>query len=157
MLKPALTAALLGTVLMTSAAAQVTIKDAWVRATVPQQKATGAFMQLSATKDSRLVAVSSSAVPVVEVHEMAMDNNVMKMRQIPALELPAGKSVELKPGGYHIMLMDLKQQVKVGDTLPLTLVFEDKAGKRETVEVKAEVRALGTAAAKHGGHSDHKH
>ncbi len=157
MLKPALTAALLGTVLMTSAAAQVTIKDAWVRATVPQQKATGAFMQLSATKDSRLVSVSSSAVPVVEVHEMAMDNNVMKMRQIPALELPAGKNVELKPGGYHIMLMDLKQQVKVGDTLPLTLVFEDKAGKRETVEVKAEVRALGTAAAKHGGHSDHKH
>jgi len=79
---------------------------------------------------------------------MAMDNNVMKMRQIPALDLPAGKAVELKPGGYHLMLMDLKQQVKAGDTVPLTLVFEDKAGKRESVEVKAEVRALG-APAKH--------
>ncbi|MGN6828876.1 copper chaperone PCu(A)C [Paucibacter sp. M5-1] len=147
----------LGSALLASASAQVTVKDAWVRATVPQQKATGAFMQLSAAKDSRLVSVSSSAVPIVELHEMAMDNHVMKMRQIPALELPAGKSVELKPGGYHLMLMDLKQQVKVGDTLPLTLVFEDKAGKRETVEVKAAVRALGAAAAKHDGHSEHKH
>lgn len=147
----------LGTALMASASAQVTVKDAWVRATVPQQKATGAFLQLTAATDSRLVAISSSAVPVVELHEMAMDNHVMKMRQIPGLDLPAGKSVELKPGGYHIMLMDLKQQVKAGESLPLTLVFEDKAGKRQTVEVKAEVRALGAAAAKHGGHSDHKH
>ncbi|MBT9456060.1 MAG: copper chaperone PCu(A)C [Burkholderiaceae bacterium] len=133
---------------MACASAQVTVKDAWVRATVPQQKATGAFMQLSAAKDTRLVAVSSTAVPVVEVHEMVMQDHVMKMRQIPALDLPAGKSVELKPGGYHVMLLDLKQQMKVGATVPLTLVFEDKAGKRETVEVRAEVRALSAAAAK---------
>ena len=130
--KTSLIAALLGAVLIAPAAAQVTVKDAWVRATVPQQKATGAFLQLTAATDSRLVGVSSSVVPVVELHEMAMDNNVMKMRQIAALELPAGKSVELKPGGYHLMLMDLKQQVKEGDTVPLTLVIEGPDGHEST-------------------------
>jgi len=147
-LRTPLLATLLGAALMATASAQVTVKDPWVRATVAQQKATGAFMQLTAAKDTRLVSVSTSLTAMAEVHEMAMDNNVMKMRQIPALDLPAGKAVELRPGGYHLMLMDLKQQVKAGDTVPLTLVFEDKAGKRESVEVRAEVRALG-APAKH--------
>jgi len=140
-----------------AAHAQVTVKDAWVRATVPQQKATGAFMQLSAAKDTRLVSASSPVTPVVEVHEMAMQDNVMRMRQIAALDLPAGKAVELKPGGYHVMLLDLKQQVKEGDTVPLTLVFEGKDGKRETVEVKAPVRALNASAQPAAGHGGHKH
>jgi len=114
-------------------------------------------MQLSAAKDTRLVSASSPVTPVVEVHEMAMQDNVMRMRQIPALELPAGKTVELKPGGYHVMLLDLKQQVKEGDTVPLTLVFEGKDGTRETVEVKAPVRALNASAQPAAGHGDHKH
>ena len=139
-----------------AANAQVTVKDAWVRATVPQQKATGAFMQISAAKDTKLVSASSPVTPVVEVHEMAMQDNVMRMRQIPALDLPAGKTVELKPGGYHVMLLDLKQQVKEGDTVPLTLVFEGKDGQRESVEVKAPVRAL-NASAQPAGHGSHKH
>jgi copper(I)-binding protein len=134
--------------------AQVTVKDAWVRATVPQQKATGAFMQLTAAQDSKLISVSSSAVPIVEVHEMTMDGGVMKMRAIPSLALPAGKAVALRPGGYHVMLMDLKQAMKAGDVVPLTLVVENATGKRETVEVKAEVRAAGAAAAKA---DEHKH
>jgi copper(I)-binding protein len=135
--------------------AQVTVKDAWVRATVPQQKATGAFMQLTAAQDSKLISVSSSAVPVVEVHEMSMDGGVMKMRAIPSLALPAGTTVALKPGGYHVMLMDLKQAMKPGDVVPLSLVVENAAGKRETIEVKAEVRAPGTAAAKQDEHKKH--
>ncbi|MGJ7614963.1 MULTISPECIES: copper chaperone PCu(A)C [unclassified Variovorax] len=143
--------------LAANAHAQVTVKDAWVRATVPQQKATGAFMQISAAKDTRLVSASSSVTPLVEVHEMAMQDNVMRMRQIPALDVPAGKAVELKPGGYHVMLLDLKQQVKEGDTVPLTLVFEGKDGKRETVEVKAPVRALNASAQPATGHGEHKH
>ena len=148
---------LIATSLIAAAAhADVTVKDAWVRATVPQQKATGAFMQLSAPKDTKLVSASSPITPVVEVHEMAMQDNVMKMRQVPTVELPAGKTVELKPGGYHVMLMDLKQQVKEGDTVPLTLVFEGKDGKRETQEVKAQVRALNSAATP-AAHGDHKH
>ena len=136
------TAIVAASLLAATAQAQVTVKDAWVRATVPQQKATGAFMQLKATKNSKLVSASSPLTPAVEVHEMAMQDNVMKMRQVPAVELPAGKTVELKPGGYHVMLMDLKQQVKVGDEVPLTLTIENKDGSRATVELRAPVRAL---------------
>ncbi len=133
-------------VLATTAFAQVTVKDAWVRATVPQQKATGAFMQLTATRDAKLVEARSPVAGVVEIHEMALENNIMKMRAIPGLALPAGKAVELKPGGYHVMLMDLKGQVKDGDTVPVTLVLESADGKRETVEIKAPARPLNAAA-----------
>jgi len=134
-----------------AAQAQTTAADAWVRGTVAQQKASGAFMKLTSAQGGKLVAVQSPVAGVVEVHEMAMDGNVMKMRAVPALELPAGKAVELKPGGYHVMLMDLKQQLKEGETVPLTLVIEGKDGKRETLEVKAPVRSLSAAA------SEHKH
>ncbi|WP_326540742.1 copper chaperone PCu(A)C [Pseudorhodoferax sp.] len=138
-----------------AAQAQVGVHDAWVRASVPQQKATGAFMQLQAAQDSRLVGVSSPAAPVVEVHEMVLQDGIMRMRAVPALALPAGKTVELKPGGYHVMLMDLPQQLKQGDTVPLTLVFEGKDGKRQTVEVKAPVRPISAAAPAAGGHGGH--
>ena len=90
-----------------AASAQVTVKDAWVRATVAQQKATGAFMQLQSAQDAKLVSVQPHVAGVVEVHEMAMDGGVMKMRAVPSLALPAGKAVELKPGGYHVRLVDL--------------------------------------------------
>ncbi|WP_295542188.1 copper chaperone PCu(A)C [uncultured Pseudacidovorax sp.] len=148
----------LGALLFAAAAAhaQVTVKDAWVRATVPQQKATGAFMQLESPQDARLVSASSPLTPTVEVHEMAMQDNVMRMRQVPAIDLPAGKAVELKPGGYHVMLMDLKQQVKVGETVPLSLVFEGKDGKRQTVQVQAPVRPLKNDAMPMT-HGEHKH
>ena len=144
-----------------AAHAQVTVKDAWVRATVPQQKATGAFMQLTAAQDAKLVAGSSPVAGVVEIHEMVMDNNVMKMRQVAGgLALPAGKTVDLKPGGYHVMLMDLKGQVKDGEMVPVSLVFEGKDGKKQTVEIKAAARPLNTAAKtdpSQGGHAGMKH
>ncbi len=133
--------------LATAAHAQVSVKDAWVRATVPQQKATGAFMQLTAAQDARLVSAKSPVAGIVEIHEMAMVDNIMKMRALPAgLELPAGKAVDLKPGGYHVMLMDLKGQVKEGDIVPVTLVVEGKDGKKETLEIKATARPLNSAA-----------
>lgn len=137
------------------AQANVSVKDAWVRATVPQQKATGAFMQVQAAKDSKFVSASSPLTPTVEIHEMAMQGDVMRMRQVQSVELPAGKPVELKPGGYHIMLMNLKGQVKEGETVPFTLVFEGKDGKRETVEIKAPVRALNSAAKPAAAHAGH--
>lgn len=139
-------AATAAAVFSTAALAQVSVKDAWVRATVPQQKATGAFMQIGAASESRLVEVRSNVAGIVELHEMAMEGNVMKMRAVPGIELPAGKPVELKPGGYHVMLMDLKQQLKDGDAVPLTLVVEGKDKKRETIEVKAVVRQLNSSA-----------
>lgn len=137
----------------------VDVRDPWVRATVAQQKATGAFMQLTAKSDSKLVEARSPVAGVVEIHEMSMDKDVMKMRQIPGLILPAGKTVELKPGGYHVMLMDLKGQVKEGDAVPLTLVFEGKDGKRESVEVKATVRPLANmpGMSQAPAHGAHKH
>jgi periplasmic copper chaperone A len=130
-----------------AAGAQTTVKDAWVRGTVEAQKATGMFAQITSTAGGKLVAASSPAAGIVEIHEMAMDGNVMKMRAIPGLDLPAGKAVDLKPGGYHVMLIDLKQPLKAGETVPVTLVIEGKDGKRESVEVKAPVKAL--TASKH--------
>lgn len=142
---------LAGLALSSLAQADVTVKEPWVRATVMQQKATGAFMTLTSSTDVRLISASSPAAGIVEVHEMAMDGDVMRMRAVPQLELPAGKAVDLKPGGYHVMLMALKQPLKAGDTVPLTLVVEGRGGQRQTIEVKAPVRALG------GAMSDRKH
>jgi hypothetical protein len=127
-----------------AATAQTTVKEAWIRGTVAQQKASGMFAQITSAQGGRLVSVSSPAAGVAEVHEMAMDGSVMKMRALPGgLALPAGKAVELKPGGYHVMLMDLKQPLKAGDQVPVTLVFEGADKKRETVELKVPVRQLG--------------
>ena len=134
--------------------AQLTVNEPWVRATVASQKATGAFMQLSSPANTRLVAAKSSVANVVEIHEMAMVGDMMKMRAIPGIDVPAGKAVELKPGGYHVMLIDLKGQIKAGDTVPITLVFEGADKKQQTVEIKAPARPLNTSG---GGHNMHKH
>ena len=131
--------------------AQTTVKEPWVRGTVAGQKATGMFGQITSTAGGQLVSASSPVAGVVEVHEMVMDGNVMKMRAITGLELPAGKAVELKPGGYHVMLMDLKQELKSGESVPVTLVIEGAGGKRESVEVKAPVKALADSS----GHKKH--
>ena len=151
------TLALSSLVWHSAAQAQVTVSDPWVRATVPQQRATGLFAQLTSAKGGRVVAASSPLADVVEIHEMAMENNVMRMRAVPGLELPAGKPVDLKPGGYHVMLMGLKQQVKEGDAVAVTLVIEGADGKRESVEVKAPARAMNSAqgGSSHGG--AHRH
>lgn len=135
-----------------AAQAQVTVKEPWVRATVPKQQATGAFMRIESAKDTRLVAASSPVAPVVEIHEMSMVNNVMKMREVKGIDVRPGAGVDLKPGGYHVMLMNLPRQVKEGETVPLTLTFEDKEGKRQSVEVAAPVKALTKAPGGHGKH-----
>jgi copper(I)-binding protein len=146
-----LTAALL-TLIAAPAIADITVKDPWVRATVPQQKATGAFMQITAPKAARLVEASSPVAGVTEIHEMTMDKDIMRMRAIPGIDLPAGKAVELKPGGYHVMLMDLKAPITEGQDVPVTLVIEGADKKRETIVIKATARALGAS-----GAMDHKH
>ncbi len=132
--------------------AQVVVREPWVRATVAEQKATGAFMQLTSQQDARLVEVNSVVAKVVEIHEMKMDNNVMRMRAIKGLALPAGKGVELKPGGYHIMLMELNRTLKDGESVPLTLVVEGADGKRQAIELNVPVRPLTAAAPDHGSH-----
>jgi len=132
-------------ILLGSAAAsqaQVTIKEPWVRSTVPGQSATGAFMQLTARQDTKLIAVRSPVAGIVEVHEMLVDKGIMKMRSVDKLLLPAGKTVELRSGGYHVMMMDLKRQIKTGDEVPLTIEFESSQGQRVTVDVKAVARLV---------------
>ena len=133
--------------------AQVKVRDAWVRGTVAQQKATGAFMQLTASEDAKLIKASSPVAGVVEIHEMTMDGNVMRMRAIPALELPAHRTVELRPGGYHVMLMDLMKPLAEGEMVPLRLTVETRDGKRSTIELQAPVRPL----TEQGGHTTHGH
>lgn len=126
-----------------SAQAQtVDVKDAWARASVPGQKATGVFMKITAKEGAKLVAGSSPTAGVTEIHEMKMEGDVMKMRAIPGgLDLPAGKAVELKPGGYHVMLMDLKSPLAKDSTVPLTLVFKDAKGAESKLELKVPVLA----------------
>lgn len=119
----------------------VDVKDAWVRATVPGQKATGAFMTLSAKEGGKLVGVFTPVAPVAEVHEMKMEGDVMKMRAVVGgLELPAGTAVALRPGGYHIMLMDLKVALPKDSTMPMTLVFKNAKGVESKTELKVPVR-----------------
>lgn len=143
---------LLVALLASSAQAQTTVSNAWVRGTVAQQKATGAFMQITSPAGGKLVSVSSASAGVAEIHEMSMQGTTMQMRALPnGLDLPPGKAVDLKPGGYHVMLMDLKAPLKAGDSIDLTLVVEGKDGKREAVQVKAPVRALGAP------RDEHKH
>jgi len=122
-------------------AANISVTDAWARATMPGQPVSGAYMQIQSDADARLLGAFSTVVPRVEVHEMNMDGGVMRMREVKSIDLPKGKTVTLEPGGYHIMLMNLKKPIAAGDVIPLTLVVES-GGKRQTVEVKAKARAM---------------
>ena len=135
----------------TAYAQTVDVKDAWVRTSVPGQKATGAFMKLTAKDGAKLVAASSPVAGVTEVHEMKMEGDIMRMKAVAGgLDLPAGKTVELKPGGYHVMLMDLKAALPKDSTVPLTLVFKDAKGVESRLELKLPVAAAPMAGA-------HKH
>jgi copper(I)-binding protein len=118
----------------------VEVQNAWVRATVKGQMATGAFMTITAKDKLTLIGASTPVAGVTQVHEMKMDGGVMKMGEVKGgLELPAGKAVELKPGGYHVMLMDLKQALEKDSTVPLTLVFKDAKGVESKLELKLPV------------------
>lgn len=133
---------LLATLLLAAAAAhaQVTVDKPWVRTTVAQQTTSGAFMTITSVHGGRLVGASSPIAASVEVHETKMEGDMMKMRPVDALPLPAGQPVELKAGTYHMMLLGLKAPVKAGDVVPISLVVEDAQGRRETVDVKATAR-----------------
>ncbi|ELX13621.1 hypothetical protein Jab_1c22570 [Janthinobacterium sp. HH01] len=124
------------------ASAQVEVREAWIRATVPSAKSTGVFMQLKSKQGGQLVEVRSSVAGVAEIHHMQMDGQMMKMHAVPSLELPAGKLVDLASGGYHVMLMDLKRQLKEGETVPVTLVIRKKGKQTETIAVDATVKPL---------------
>lgn len=141
----------------------VQVTDSWARATVQGQKATGAFMKLTAKENLKLVGVSSPVAGVTEIHEMKMDKDVMKMSAIASLDLPAGQAVELKPGGYHVMLMDLKQSLAKDAFVPVTLQLQDAKGKKSQLELKVPVLLQPPGTAPGAGmpaahmHGNHKH
>ena len=125
----------------TSACAQVSVSNAWVRATVPVQKSSGAFMVLRSAQAARLVGVSSPVAASVELHKSAMQDGMMSMDHVDAIELPAGKDVNLAGGGYHVMLIGLKRQLKQGETVPLTLQVK-RGAATENVTVQAAVKPI---------------
>lgn len=150
---------LAGPAALAQTAAAVTAEGAWARASVQGQKATGAFMRLTAKDGARLVRAESPAAGVTEVHEMKMDGDVMRMRPVGTLDLPAGKPVELKPGGYHVMLMDLKAPLAKGSTVPITLVFQSAQGAESRLELQVPVgtAAPGAPASAQGHGAGHAH
>lgn len=154
-LKPLLTTvALAAATLSTLAYGQaVDVQNAWARATVKGQMATGAFMTLTAKDDTKLVGVASPVAGVGQVHEMKMDAGVMKMAEVKGgLDLPAGKAVELKPGGFHVMLMDLKEPLVKDSSVPVTLMFKDAKGVESKLELKLPVAMTAPGGMNHPMH-----
>ena len=143
MKKSAIVAWCIGLTLMASAQAQVIVTEAWIRATVAQAKAGGASMRLTSAQDARLLEVRSRVAGSIQIHQMEMDGQMMKMHVVPSLELPAGKTIDLAPGGYHLMLLDLKQQLKQGDNVPMTLVVQNKNKEMLEINIEVPVKALG--------------
>ena len=127
----------------------LSVQHPWVRATVAGQKATGAFMELRASEPLELVGARSPITHVVQVHEMAVDHGVMKMRHLPVLPLPAGQTVSLRPGSYHIMFMGLKRQLRQGERFPVTLRFQ-RAGN---VTVQVSVQSVMSSGPMDSGHA----
>lgn len=142
----------------TSDSGTIRILQPWARATVTGQGAGGAFLKIENTGAAdRLLSVRSEAAASTELHTMTMEGNIMRMREVDSIELPPGKTVELKPGGLHIMLMGLKAPLKAGEQVPLTLRFE-KAGE---LSLQVPIEAAGSAgagkAAAPAGHGHHRH
>ena len=122
------------------ASAQITVEAPWIRATVPGQQATGAFMKITSGQAVKLIAVTTPAANIHEIHEMKMEGGVMKMRAyLAGLDIPANKTVELKADGYHVMMMDLQRPVKAGETIAMQLQFADAKGNRQLIAVSAKV------------------
>jgi copper(I)-binding protein len=125
-----------------SADAEVTVAKPWIRGMVKGQTETGAFMTLKSTEASKLVGAASPVATTVQIHEMMMHGDMMMMRPVKAVDVPANATVELNPSGYHIMLIGVKKALVKGEMVPIKLTFQGKAGTNSTVEVQAEVRDL---------------
>ena len=124
------------------ASAAVTVKDAWVRGTVPGQGTTGGYLTLHSTEDAKLVAVSTPDAKRAEIHSSEMKDGIMRMRPVASVALPAGRDVAIQ-GDLHLMLIDVAHPLQANERVPLTLTIEDAHGKRSKVEVAAPVRPLG--------------
>jgi copper(I)-binding protein len=129
---------------MSAAAADlgITVSDAWGHATAPGQDSGSIQFSITSKKEAKLVAISSPTAGAVEIHSMVHEDGKMKMRAVEFLTLPAGKTVDLGKSGYHVMLLNLKQPLKAGDSVPLTLTLEFADKHKATVDTKAEIRSM---------------
>lgn len=145
--KPLITAFLVSASLLGASAcaaavstSDVQVSQAWIRPTVKGQMGTGGFMTLTSAKGAKLLGFSTPVAQSSQLHEMSMQGDVMQMREVSYLDLPAGKAVSLKPGGYHLMLMDLKKTLNKGDLVPLQLKVQGADGQTVQLSVKVRVR-----------------
>lgn len=132
-------------------AAEVSVSEAWARATAPGQDSAAVSLHITSNKDGQIVAVSSSASDSAEIHSMVHENGMMKMRALDALPLKAKQEVALGADGNHLMLIGLKKPLSAGDSVALTVTVQFADKRKEKVEVKAEVKPLTE------GHEEHMH
>ncbi|MBL8513120.1 MAG: copper chaperone PCu(A)C [Betaproteobacteria bacterium] len=139
---------LLSATLLTSTAAFASapvVKDAWVRTTVPGAKVSAAYMNIESPSATKLTKVETPRAGIVELHDMKMKDGVMEMKAEPSFAVPAKGALELKPGGKHVMLFKVAEQIKAGDKVPLSLTFEGADKKAVVVKVEAVAREGGAA------------
>jgi hypothetical protein len=127
----------------TAFAADIKVSNAWMRATAPGQEVAGAFMDITSTVNAKLISASSPAAGKLELHTMSMDKGIMDMHEVTQIDLPKGKTISLAPGSLHVMLFDLKQAMKQGDSIPMTLDIVTANKKHQYINIKVSVRNLG--------------
>lgn len=133
-------------------AGDVNVTDVWSRATAPGQQVAGVYFDIESKRGAKLVGAQTSLTDRAELHLMSMDNGVMRMRRIDSVDLPAGETVKFKPGGYHLMLLDLKQPLEAGSKFALTLLVEDKNHEVTRYLVTSHVRNLDGSKPEHQHH-----
>jgi len=121
---------------------QISVTGAWTRASAPGQKVAGIYFDIVSAVDARLVGVDAAIARVAELHLMSVENGTMRMRAVRAVDLPAGKAISFKPGGYHVMLFDLKRSLRAGERIPIQVSIEGAGGRRTRLKFDAEVRNL---------------
>jgi copper(I)-binding protein len=140
---PLLSAVFIASILISACSKQdsIEIKNQWVRASNDGQDVSAAYMTIVSNEDTSLIAIDSDVADVIEIHSMSMENGVMKMRMLDTLDLIAGKPTELSPGGFHLMLFDLKKPLTAGKEAHFTLHFKNKAGQEKTISVTSPIKA----------------
>ena len=130
-----------------TSAADVRVANAWARASAPGQTSAAIYMEVKSDTDAVLTAAESARAERAELHAMKVENGVMRMRPLERVELGAGKTVKFEPNGLHLMLVNVKQPLKAGERVPVTLTVQARGGAAKTLKLQAEVRSL------HGGHN----
>ena len=140
---PLLSAMFIASILISACSKQdsIEIKNQWVRASNDGQDVSAAYMTIVSNEDTSLIAIDSDVADVIEIHSMSMENGVMKMRMLDTLDLIADKPTELSPGGFHLMLFDLKKPLAAGKEAHFTLHFKNKAGQEKTISVTSPIKA----------------